>query len=85
MTNLDTRKSITVPATGSYQVRVEPDGSGSFMLTATGPVPNEVAGGEPGLWYLSGGRVSGTFDASENVTSLDVEGRLVDLCSELAS
>ena len=36
LTNLDTGKSITVGATGSFQLRVEPDGSGSGMVTGQG-------------------------------------------------
>ena len=85
MTNLDTGKSITVGATGSFQLRVKPDGSGSAMVTGQGAWPdgNPVTG-EPGIWYQSG-RVSATFDAEGNTTSINSTGMLVDLCGRLAS
>jgi hypothetical protein len=84
LTNLDTGKSITVVATGSFHVRAEPDGSISVMVTGHGPfVPNPITG-EPGIWYLSG-RVRATFDVEGNLTSIDSTGNLVDLCAQLAS
>jgi hypothetical protein len=85
LTNLDTGKSITVGATGSFQLRVEPDGSGSAMVTGQGAWPdgNPVTG-ESGIWYQSG-RVSATFDAEGNTTSIESTGTLVDLCPQLAS
>jgi hypothetical protein len=84
LTNLDTGKSITVGATGTFQLRVEPDGSGSGMVTGQGAWPdgNPVTG-EPGIWYQSG-RVSATFDADGN-TSIKSTGILVDLCVRLGS
>ena len=83
-TNLDSDISITVVATGPFHARVEPDGSGSVMITGHGPfIPNPITG-EPGIWYLSG-RARATFDDEGNVTSANVSGRLVDLCSRLAS
>jgi hypothetical protein len=84
LTNLDTGRSITVVATGPYHARVEPDGSGSVLITGHGPfLPNPVTG-EPGIWYLTG-RVKATFDAQGNVTSVDAAGTLVDLCVQLSS
>jgi hypothetical protein len=85
LTNLDTGRSITVGATGSFQLRVERDGSGSAMVTGQGAWPdgNPITG-EPGIWYQSG-RVSATFDAEGNTTSINSTGILVDLCAELAS
>ena len=85
LTNLDTGKSITLGATGSFQLRAEPDGSGSGMVTGHGAWPdgNPVTG-EPGIWYQSG-RVSATFDSEGNTTSIESTGRLVNLCAELAS
>jgi hypothetical protein len=85
LTNLDTGKSITVGATGSFQLRVEPDGSGSGMVTGQGAWPdgNPITG-EPGIWYQSG-RVSATFDAEGNTTSIKSTGKLVNLCTELGS
>jgi hypothetical protein len=85
LTNLDTGQSLTVGGTGSFQLRVEPDGSGSAMATGLGVWHdgNPVTG-EPGLWYQSG-RVSTTWDAEGNTTSLRSTGTLVNLCAELGS
>lgn len=85
LTNLDTGNSITVGATGSFHLRVEPDGSGSAMVTGQGAWPdgNPITG-ESGIWYQSG-RVSTTFDAEGNTTSLRSTGTLVNLCTQLAS
>ena len=85
LTNLDTGKSIAVPATGSFQLRVEPDGSASVKVTGHGPWPdgNPITG-EPGIWYQSG-QVSATFDADGNMTSVRSTGKLVNLCLQLAS
>jgi hypothetical protein len=84
LTNLDTDASITLGATGSFQLRVESDGSGSAMVTGQGAWPdgNPITG-EPGIWYQSG-RVSATFDAEGNTTSIRSTGTLVNLCTELA-
>ena len=84
LTNLDTDKSITILGTGSFQLRLKPDGSGSFMVTGHGPFAPNPLTGQPGIWYLSG-RLSATFDADENLTSVDLTGNLVDLCPQLAS
>jgi len=85
LTNLDTGKSITVGATGSFELRVEPDGSGSAMVTGQGPWPdgNPITG-EPGIWYQTG-RMSATFDAEGNMTSIKSTGILVNLCVRLES
>jgi hypothetical protein len=85
LTNLDTGQSLTVGGTGSFQLRVEPDGSGSAMATGLGVWHdgNPVTG-EQGLWYQSG-RVSTTWDAEGNTTSLRSTGTLVNLCAELGS
>jgi len=85
LTNLVTSKSITVGATGSFQLRVEPDGSGTGMVTGLGAWPdgNPVTG-EPGIWYQSA-RVTATFDAEGNTTSIKSTGKLVNLCTQLAS
>jgi hypothetical protein len=84
LTNLDTGKSITVGATGSFQLRVERDGSGSGMVTGQGVWLGNPITGDPGLWYQSG-RVSATFDAEGNTTSIKSTGKLVNLCTQLAS
>ena len=46
LTNLATGKSITVGATGSFQLRVKADGSGSAMVTGLGAWPegNPITG-----------------------------------------
>lgn len=48
-----------------------------------GPLQNEIAGGEPGLWYLNGGRVVVTIDAEGNPESVTVRGNVVNLCERL--
>jgi hypothetical protein len=83
-TNLETGKSITVVSTGSYHAQVEPDGSGSFMSTGSGPSLGNPITGEPGIWYQNG-RLVITFDADGNQTSVDFTGKLVNLCPQLAS
>ena len=83
-TNLDTGKSITLGATGSFQLRLNPDGSASAMVTGLGVWLGNPVTGEPGLWYQSG-RVSATLDAEGNAISVSSTGNLVNLCPELAS
>jgi hypothetical protein len=84
LTNLETGTSITLGATGSFQLRVEPDGSGSAMVTGLGAwVDGNPVTGEPGIWYQRG-RVSATFDAAGNTTSITSSGTLINLCPQLA-
>jgi hypothetical protein len=83
VTNLDTDKSITRPATGSFQLRAEPDVSATAMVTGHGVWLGHPVTGEPGLWYQTG-RVSATIDADGNTTSVKATGTLSDLCLELA-
>ena len=83
LTNQETGTSITLGATGSFHLQVEPDGSGSAMVTGQGPWPGKPITGEPGIWYQSG-RVSTSWDAEGNTTSLTSSGTLVDLCPQLA-
>jgi hypothetical protein len=83
LVNPATGTSITLGATGSFQLRVEADGSGSAMVTGQGAWPGNPITGEPGIWYQSG-RVSTSWDADENTTSLESSGTLVDLCPQLA-
>jgi hypothetical protein len=83
LTNGNGGESLTLPATGSFQLRFHADGSATMMLTGHGPfVPNPITG-EPGIWYLSG-RIVATFDAEENMTSIDLTGSLENLCPRLA-
>ena len=85
LTNLETDQSITLGATGSFQLRVARDGSGSAMVTGLGAwVDGNPVTGEPGIWYQRG-RVSATFDAQGNTTSITSSGTLVNLCDQLGS
>ena len=84
LTNLDSGKSITLVATGSFQGRAHPDGSVSFKITGHGAFPGNPITGEPGVWYLSG-RLFANFDADGNLMSTGSTGNLVDLCPRLAS
>jgi hypothetical protein len=84
LTNFDTGTSITVGATGSFQLRVEADGSASAMVTGQGVWLGSPVTGEPGIWFQSG-RVSATFDAEGNMTSVNSTGLLVNLCPQLAA
>ncbi len=83
-TNLDTGGSITLVATGPFHVRAERDGSVTVTVSGHGPLlPNPITG-EPGIWYLTGGRLVATFDADGNMTSIDLRGNLVNVCDQLA-
>jgi hypothetical protein len=84
LTNIDTRRSITVGATGSFQLRLNPDGSGAAMVTGQGAWLSNPVTGEPGIWHQSG-RVAATLDAEGNATSVKSTGKLVDLCPHLAA
>ena len=83
LTNLETGTSITLGATGSFQLKVELDGSGSAMVTGQGAWPGNPITGEQGIWYQSG-RVSTSWDAQGITTSLESSGTLVNLCPQLA-
>jgi hypothetical protein len=82
-TNVDTGKSVTLSDAGLFQLRFEPDGSGTVSITGHGYVPNDATG-EPGLWYLNGGHVHARFDADGNPTSINISGNLLNLCTLLA-
>jgi hypothetical protein len=84
LTNLVSGKSITLGATGSFQLRANPDGTASAMVTGQGAWLGHPVTGEPGIWHQSG-RVSATLDAAGNTTSVDVTGILVNICGRLAS
>ena len=83
-TNLDSGKSITLVDSGSFHAQARRDGSATIAITGHGPINSEIVG-EPGLWYLAGGRVLLTIDADGNLTSVEVTGNLVNLCTRLAS
>jgi hypothetical protein len=81
LTNLETGKTIAVNISGPQVVKVFSDGS--VLISDVGPwVFNEIPG-LPGI-FLSKGRVTIAIDAVGNVT-IDGNGRLVDLCAELAA
>ena len=86
LTNTETGSSITLGATGSFHLTVEPDGSASLMVTGHGLVPPDFMaplGLKPGIWYLTG-RLAATGDADGNLTSVAITGTLVDLCPQLS-
>jgi hypothetical protein len=82
LTNLATTKSITLPATGAFHARAEPDGSVSVSVTGNGLVPDFVVA-DRGIWYLNG-HWTATFVAEGSPTSVDLVGNLVNLCPQLA-
>ena len=84
LTNVGTGKSLTVPATGSFQLRANPDGSAAGKVTGHGAWLSNPVTGEPGIWYQSG-QVSASLDAEGNTTSVTSSGKLVDLCPQLAA
>lgn len=85
LTNLETEATITVVNAGSSQVRAKRDGSVEVSITGHGPLPNEIVGGQPGLWYLNGGRVLVILDAAGNPDSVTIRGNVINLCGQLAS
>jgi hypothetical protein len=82
-TNLDTGASVTVSDAGSIHQWFTADGSGEALINGHGPIPNFITGAR-GIWYLDGGQIKLTADANGNLTSVDVIGNLVDLCTRLA-
>jgi hypothetical protein len=84
LTNVATGNTITVVNAGSSQARAQPDGSVEISIMGRGPLPNDVVGGERGLWYLNGGRVVVRLDAEGDLTSVTVTGNVVNLCGHLA-
>lgn len=84
LTNLETGTSVSVGATGSFQLRLNPDGSASGKVTGRGAWLSNPVTGEPGIWYQSG-QVTATIDAEGNTTSVSNAGKLVDLCPSLAA
>jgi hypothetical protein len=86
LTNLQTGKSIRLPATGSSHIEAGPDGSMSFTADGPGPSPiivNPITG-EPGIWYLIG-RLHVDLDPGGNATSISFTGKQVNLCTQLAA
>jgi hypothetical protein len=68
-----------------FDLHLHRDGSGSAMVTGQGAWHDgNPLTGEAGIWYQTG-RVSTTWDAAGNTTSLTNAGSLVNLCPVLAS
>jgi hypothetical protein len=83
LTNLDSSTSLTLPATGSFQLRARRDGGVAAQVLGHGAwVDGNPVTGEPGIWYQSGA-VRATFDADGNLTSVSSAGNLVNLCPQL--
>ena len=82
LTKVGSANSITVSATGSFQLRANPDGTAEGMVTGHGVWLGNPVTGEPGLWYQTG-RVSAILDADGNTTSVASTGTLVNLCGVL--
>jgi len=83
LTHAGTTKSLTLPATGSFQLRDNGDGTAKAMVTGNGPsFPNPITG-EHGIWYLNG-RLTATLDSGGNATAFALNGKLVNLCAQLA-
>jgi hypothetical protein len=82
LTNLETGKTRSYVTNGPLFFDINPDGSGS--LTIAGPSLGLQVTGEPGMFWTAG-RFVLTFDADGNTTSIDFQGRVIDVCAELAA
>ena len=86
-TNPANGKSVSVNTSGPAKVTINADGSSSFR--ATGNEPNDLSPadqqltGLPGM-FASAGPVTGTVDANDNLTSLNVTHILVNICTALS-
>lgn len=82
LTNLDSKKTLTVSIAGPGHIQFGDDGS--VTLVGTGPALFFFAfRGTPGITLLNG-RLVQTFDAQGNETSFSSVGKTRDLCAELA-
>jgi hypothetical protein len=84
LTNLETGGSITLGASGLFQAQRKRDGSEVVKVTGHGPFLSHPVSGEPGIWYLSG-QLTAVLDADGNPTSIQLTGKLVNLCPQLAA
>ena len=86
-TNPANGKSVSVNTWGPAKVTFNGDGSSSFR--ATGNEPNDLSPAEqrltglPGM-FVTAGPVTGTVDANNNLTSLNVNHILVNICAALS-
>jgi len=80
-------KSVTVNTSGPAKVTVNADGSSSFRSTGRGPADLSPAEqrltGLPGM-FATAGPVTGTTDANNNLTSLNVNHIVVNICTALS-
>ena len=84
LTNLSTGKSITVNTAGSFHLTENPDGSLTAAGTGNWGFPFDLETGEPGFLLLYSGRWVFSIDAQGN-ESFRFDGRVIDLCAELAA
>jgi hypothetical protein len=89
-TNPASGKSVSVNTSGPTKVTFNADGSSSFRATGTtGNEPNDLSPAEqrltglPGM-FVTAGPVTGTVDANNNLTSLNVTHILVNICAPLS-
>ena len=86
-TNPANGKSVTVNTSGPAKVTFNADGSSSFRSTGRGPADLSPAEqrltGLPGM-FATAGPVTGTVDANNNLTSLNVNHILVNICAALS-
>ena len=81
LTNLDSRRTLTVSIAGPGHIQFGSDGS--VTLVSTGPALFFfVFRGTPGITLLNG-RIVQSFDAQGNETSFSSVGKTHDLCAEL--
>ena len=86
-TNPADGKSVIVNTSGPAKVTINADGSSSFRSTGRGPADLSPAEqqltGLPGM-FATAGPVTGTADANDNLTSLNVNHILVNICAALS-
>ena len=84
LTNPTTGKGITVNTAGSFHLTENPDGSLTAAGTGNWGFPFDLETGEPGFLLLYSGRWVFSIDAQGN-ESFRFDGRVIDLCAELAA
>ena len=86
-TNPANGKSVTAVTSGPVKIIVNPDGS--FTIRAKGHTPVGLSPAEQALTglpgqFVSAGALTGTFDATGNLTSATLHGHiLVNICAAL--
>jgi hypothetical protein len=82
-TNVATGRSIHINFSGGGRIKVNPDGSGTFVGTGNWLWGYNPYTGEPG-GFATSGTFTYTFDSQGNVT-FSIVGEVKDLCAEIAS